>query len=217
MLMQIGQKPESTFHEPIEMLEDCHKRFFFFLRNLTKVAAEGDAHSLDPGHRAVLEKALHYFRTSAVLHNTDEEQSLFPRLRKLENPTAGELLIQIDSLENDHRWADQQHSQVDAICRRWIETGTVAQDDRAQLKTILASLLTFYERHIKLEESEVFRAARALLSASGKESMGEEMAQRRNLTIDGRKMDGTQAAGCAADSGMAAAENRAAEERMTRQ
>lgn len=200
MLMQIGQKLESTFHEPIEMLEDCHKRFFFFLRNLTKVANDADPRSLEPGYRVTLEKALQYFRTSAVLHNTDEEQSLFPRLRKLQDPSVAELFIQIDSLENDHRWADQQHAQVDAICRRWIETGAICEDDRTQLKTILASLLSFYDRHIKLEESEVFRAARALLSASGKESMGEEMANRRGLTIDGAKRDGAEVVGCVTPS-----------------
>lgn len=183
MLMQIGQKPESDFHQPIGMLEDCHKRILFFLKNLIKVAAEAAPGPLDPAHRVTLEKALKYFRESAPRHTADEEESLFPRLRKMEGPRIGELFARIDSLENEHRWADQQHFDVDTICRDWLATGVCPPSDRAQLQTILGDLLGFYERHIRIEESEVFTAARELLSESGKESIGQEMAHRRGLTV----------------------------------
>ena len=184
MLMQIGQKPESDFHQPIGMLEDCHKRILFFLKSLIKVAAEFETGPLDPGHRVTLEKALKYFRESAPRHTADEEESLFPRLREIEGPRIDELFARIDSLENEHRWADQQHLEVDTICRRWLENGVCPENERAQLQTILGELLSFYERHIQIEESEVFTAARELLSDSGKETMGQEMAHRRGLKVE---------------------------------
>lgn len=185
MLLQIGQKPESDFHHPIGMLEDCHKRILFFLKNLIKVATEADAQALDPGHRVTLEKALKYFREAAPRHTADEEESLFPRLRQIDSPEIGEVFGKIDSLESEHRWADSRHLEVDGICRRWMETGSISPGDREHLRGVLDGLLGFYERHIRMEEAEVFTAARKLLSESGKESVGREIAERRGLTMCG--------------------------------
>lgn len=189
MLLQIGQKPESDFHQPIGMLEDCHKRILFFLKNLIKVASEADAQALDASRRITLEKALKYFREAAPRHTADEEESLFPRLRQIADPEIDEALEKIDRLENEHRWADEQHLEVDAICRRWLETGSMSAGDREQLAGILDRLLGFYERHIRMEEAEVFSVARKLLSDAGKESIGEEMARRRGLTMCGAPAD----------------------------
>jgi len=189
MLLQIGQKPESDFHHPIGMLEDCHKRILFFLKNLIKVASEADPQALDPGHRVTLEKALRYFREAAPRHTADEEESLFPRLRQIDAPEIAEVFGKIDSLEREHRWADQQHLEVDSVCRRWLETGAIPAGDRERLRGILGDLLGFYERHIRMEEAEVFSAARTLLSDSGKESIGREMAERRGLTMCGAPAD----------------------------
>lgn len=185
MLLQIGQKPESDFHHPIGMLEDCHKRILFFLKNMIKVASDANAQALDPGQRVTLEKALKYFREAAPRHTADEEESLFPRLREIDSPEIGGVLGKIDRLEKEHRWADEQHLAVDTVCRRWMEKGSIPESDRERLRSILGELLDFYERHIGIEEAEVFTTARKVLSESGKESIGEEMAQRRGLTMCG--------------------------------
>jgi hemerythrin-like domain-containing protein len=181
MLLQIGQKPEHDFHEPIGMLEDCHKRILFFLKTLIRVSSEATTEPLSPGQRDVLEKGLRYFRESGPRHTADEEESLFPHLRRLDRPEIGEVFAKIDTLESEHRWADQQHLEVDAICRRWLDAAVCPQPDLDRLRKILNGLLGFYERHIHFEETEVFSAARALLSDSGKESVGQEMARRRGL------------------------------------
>jgi hemerythrin-like domain-containing protein len=183
MLLQIGQKPESDFREPIGMLEDCHKRILFFLKNLIRVVSSAGPESLNADQRDVLESALRYFRESAPRHTADEEESLFPRLRQLDRPQIDEVFARIDSLENEHRWADQQHLEVDQICRRWLNAGTCQETELNRLRTILDGLLGFYERHIRLEETEVFSAARALLSDSGKQSIGQEMARRRGIDL----------------------------------
>lgn len=184
MLLQIGQKPEHDFHEPIGMLEDCHKRILFFLKTLIRVASEATSDPPNPGQRTILEKALRYFRESGPRHTADEEESLFPHLRRIDSPQIGEVFAKIDRLESDHRWADQQHLEVDSICRRWLDSGVCPQPDFSRLREILNGLLSFYERHIHLEETEVFSAARALLSESGKQSIGQEMAQRRGITLE---------------------------------
>ena len=185
MLLQIGQKPESDFHHPIGMLEDCHKRILFFLKSMIKVASETDAQALNPGQRVPLEKALKYFREAAPRHTADEEESLFPRLREIRSQEIGEVLDKVDRLESEHRWADEQHVTVDSVCRRWLEKGALPGNEREQLRTTLSGLLSFYEQHIRMEEAEVFSAAQKALSDSSKESIGEEMARRRGLTMCG--------------------------------
>lgn len=189
MLLQIGQKPESDFHHPIGMLEDCHKRILYFLKSLIRAVTEADAQAIDPEHRVTLEKALRYFRESAPRHTADEEESLFPRLRRIDAPEIEAVFRKIDRLENEHRWADQQHLEADTICRRWLETGSIPKDDRERLKTILSPLVGFYEQHIRMEEAEVFTAARNLITDAEKEAIGGEMARRRGLTMCGASIN----------------------------
>jgi hypothetical protein len=118
--MQIGQKKESDFSEPIGMLEDCHKRILYFLKTLVTLADIGRERPLSPDQRISLENALRYFRESAPNHTADEEGSLFPRLRRSGAPQVREIFSKLDSLELDHRQADDQHQQVETICRQWL-------------------------------------------------------------------------------------------------
>lgn len=179
--MQIGQKPESDFSEPIGMLEDCHKRIIHFLKVLATVAGTSGGEELSSDLRKSLDTALRYFRESAPRHTADEEESLFPQLRRKGGANLQAVFANIDGLEADHRWADSQHQEVDAIGRRWLSQDALPEDDRMRMKAILDTLLRFYERHIALEESEVFSAARSLLSVAEKEKLGREMAQRRGV------------------------------------
>lgn len=179
--MQIGQKPESDFSEPIGMLEDCHKRIIHFLKVLAALTAIGGGEELSSDRRKSLETALRYFRESAPRHTADEEESLFPQLRRKGGADLQAVFANIDNLETEHRWADSQHQEVDAMGQRWLSQGTLSDNDHLRMKTILDTLLRFYERHIALEESEVFSAARLLLSATEMEKLGQEMAQRRGV------------------------------------
>jgi hemerythrin-like domain-containing protein len=54
------------------------------------------------------------------------------------------------------------------------------------LKTILGELSSLYDRHIKLEEAEIFPLAKSLLSEVEERAIGREMAQRRGLVIEER-------------------------------
>lgn len=179
MLMQIGQKPESDFSEPIGMLEDCHKRIRYFLQTLATLAESAGSAPLNADERDSLERALRYFREAASRHNADEEESLFPELRR--HSEALSIIERLAALEADHRWAENQHLEVDAIGRRWLSAGVLHLSDRCRLHAVIHPLLRFYAHHIDLEEREVFPAARRILSARDKEKVGKEMAQRRGL------------------------------------
>ena len=86
MPIVIGAKRESDFTDPIGMLGDCHRRIEMFLNVLVRVAEQAQGEALNEEQRGALETALRYFREAAPKHTADEEESLFPRLRRIESP-----------------------------------------------------------------------------------------------------------------------------------
>lgn len=181
--MQIGQKKESDFSEPIGMLVDCHKRILYFLKTLVTLADIGRERPLSPDQRISLENALRYFRESAPNHAADEEGSLFPRLRRSDAPQVREIFSKLDSLEVDHRQADDQHQQVETIGRQWLLSGLLDSEEGARLTALLEALSRLYRLHIALEEAEIFPIAKAVLPESAKRTVGQEMAQRRGVVL----------------------------------
>ena len=96
MALQIGSKPDSGFDDPIGMLKDCHRRIESFLHILCFVVDRAQGRSLTGEERAAVQAALQYFRTGGQRHTADEEQSLFPRLRKSD----AQAFEEIDRLED---------------------------------------------------------------------------------------------------------------------
>lgn len=186
MLMQIGQKPESGFDDPMGMLADCHKRILHFTETICTLAMASGRDPLTDSEREALTDALAYFQDGGPRHTEDEEKSLFPRLRAIHTSGVEAVLAKVDSLEADHRWAERQHADVDVICRRWLAAGRLTMGDRQRLcgtsnNGIIEPLLRFYEHHLKLEEDEVFPVAASVLSAADIKAIGREMAARRGM------------------------------------
>ena len=113
MPVQIGARAHS-FSDPTGLLSDCHRRIEMFLGSLQHVAEVIDRPLTDDA-RAVLESALRYFRESAPKHTADEEESLFPRLRELQDPEIEKALAALDALEADHRKANTLHAEIDTL------------------------------------------------------------------------------------------------------
>src|SRR6202521_2692389 len=111
MPVQIGQKPESGFHNPLGLLSDCHRRIERFLDVLVRLCAKGAGAFMTPPEITAMENALQYFRESAPKHTADEEESLFPRLRKASGGQAA--LTCMEKLETDHQSAARDHGTVD--------------------------------------------------------------------------------------------------------
>lgn len=181
MLMQIGQKPEHDFSEPIGLLEDCHKRILYFMQTLVTLADSVGDGSLNADDRNALERSLFYFENAGPRHNADEEESLFPQLRSHPDAENEHIFEQLASLAADHRWAESQHFEINAIGSRWLSAGVLHPSDHARLRTLVHSLSRFYAHHIKIEEQEVFPAARRILSAAERNAVGREMAERRGI------------------------------------
>ena len=182
MPIRIGQRPDHGFDEPLGLLSDCHRRIEHFLKVLVLVTDHGGGRALADGERQALEGALAYFATAAPRHTADEENSLFPRLRASGDAAAHASLRVLERLERDHAEAETDHHRIDALVRRWIAEGRLAQQDVTELRTRLDALQTMYERHIAVEDRELFPEAGRTLSADDLQEIGREMAARRRQT-----------------------------------
>lgn len=178
MPVQIGAKTHS-FSEPTGLLSDCHRRIEMFLGSLQQVAPLLDR-PLNAEARTALEASLRYFREAAPKHTADEEESLFPRLRRVNHPEVKAAIETLDPLEKEHKQADALHDVVDQLGRKCLTGASLSEDESQQFRQSVGRLASIYREHIRIEDEIVFPVAGKLLAASDKAAIAEEMAQRRS-------------------------------------
>ncbi len=183
-MIQIGQKPSPTFQQPLELLSDCHRRVESFLRALILVAEQARGGELNLPQREALETALRYFREAAPKHTADEEESLFPRMRELGDSVVGGALEKIQALEADHNHAKGSHDIVEQLGRKWLASGQLSESETSQMLANLRQLQSIYERHIAIEDNEIFPLAKQVLDAKTLDEVGREMATRRGQNFE---------------------------------
>ena len=177
MGIQIGARPDSGFDDPIGMLKDCHRRIEHFLNILAVVVNRGAGRALTEEESSAVRAALHYFREGGKRHTADEEQSLFPRLRE----ACGQAeFAEIGGLEHDHREADSLHVVADSLYRRWLEAGTLGQQDTSELSNAMQRLSELYHEHIALEDQVLFPRAAGTLTPAAIAEIGQEFRARRS-------------------------------------
>jgi hemerythrin-like domain-containing protein len=102
------------------------------------------------------------------------------------------VLGRLEELEEDHQVLDASHREVETLVRRWLNQGRLGAEDAHRLNQRLGDMSAIYQRHIEVEETEVFPVARGSLDQSQLEMVGREMASRRGLDFDGlRSLDGS--------------------------
>lgn len=181
MPITIGAKPAGDFSNPIELLSDCHRRIERFLKVLVSVARQASGGPMTEEQKDEWLRALDYFRNAAPRHTADEEESLFPRLRQMEQAQVKDALAKMRELEEDHEKANQWHEQVDQLGRRWLLETTLKREDAERLTEALERLSELYAHHLLVEDESVFPMAATVLSQAEKAHIGIEMAQRRGL------------------------------------
>ena len=183
MPIQIGQRPDHGFDEPLGLLSDCHRRIEHFIDVLATITDEAAGGRLTSSYRGALEGSIRYFAVAAPRHTADEEMSLFPRLRESGNREITAALAALDALEHDHDEAEADHLAVDELARRWLADDHLSPPDLEELRQRVARLQTLYRRHIAIEDSEVFPAAARVLDRTQIENIGSEMAARRDVRV----------------------------------
>ncbi len=184
MPITIGAKPSPDFSNPIELLSDCHRRIERFLAVLVKVAEEAKGGPLTGEQRRALQNALDYFQNAAPRHTADEEESLFPRLRRKGQAEVQNALAEMERLEADHQQAEEWHELVEQFGRKWLSENVLAPAEGERLQSALTDLTELYRRHIAVEDDSLFPAAAAALDSSEKADIGSEMARRRGLDVN---------------------------------
>jgi len=181
MPVHIGAKTHS-FSDPTGLLSDCHRRIEMFLGSLQRIADVIDRPLTDDA-RAALKSALRYFRESAPKHTADEEESLFPRLRQLQDPEIEKALATLDALEADHRKANTLHAEVDSLGVKCLDQPCLPVEEADRFRQAVNDLASIYREHIRIEDELVFPAAKRILSASARFGIASEMAFRRNTSL----------------------------------
>ncbi len=179
MPVPMGSKGQADFTQPIDLLMDCHRRIENFLEVLKRVVDEYGGRELDQQARDALTTSLNYFRQAAPRHTEDEEQSLFPRMRKADDAQVRGVMAAMDRLESDHRKMEAAHARVDEVGLRWLADGQLDSDTHAEVRALLNEMAAGYAQHIRLEDEEVFVLASKVLDAETLTAVGEEMKQRR--------------------------------------
>ena len=177
MPVQIGSVAHS-FSNPTGLLSDCHRRVEMFIGALKSVADVSDVELTDETRRS-LDLALGYFREASPKHTADEEESLFPRLRKISDPELQACLARLDALEGDHRWAELLHETVERFGQQFLREGHLFPADAQIFRHSVYRLQAMYQSHIEMEDKEVFPVADRVLSAEMKSEIAQEMAARR--------------------------------------
>jgi hemerythrin-like domain-containing protein len=167
--------------DPLEHLRHCHQRIEDGLVTV-KDAVVGLCLT-EPVLRTEAAAALDYelalLQLLSTLHIADEEQSLFPRLRKNASGDSASLRDLIPILESQHGDQRAIFGQL-AGCLRNIPTteGPGAEERLTRLKSLADQLENLFRPHMALEEAEVFSNCRRALTQEDLEAMQQEMRQR---------------------------------------
>ncbi len=183
MPVTIGGGPEHDFHQPLQLLSDCHRRIERFLGVLAQIARSAGGRALTPEEGRSLTTALRYFRDAAPRHTADEEESLFPRIRGCGGAEIAAALDKVDALEADHQRANSLHAEVDEIFSEWQRAGMIPAEREQRLRQDLAQLAALYSEHIRVEDEVLFPFAGSVLDAEAQAAIGREMAGRRGLQM----------------------------------
>lgn len=176
MLISLKKRAEPV-HEPgaFDLLTECHER----IRRFTKLA-EWLAHAADAPDAAVKETAesvLRYYTVALPKHSTDEDESLAPRLLALAIPE--ELRVATTTMTRQHATLEETIAGLLPGWRAVAEDPRALPDHAPAMVRLVDQLRALWDAHLYLEETIVFPAARARLSASAQRDLLREMRARR--------------------------------------
>lgn len=174
--IKLGAAP-ALERDAVDMLLACHQR----IRNFTGIAVRlAEAASSPAPEIANAAEAVHrYYSIALPLHEADENDSVYPRLRR-QLTDAGER-------ESLQAMVDQ-HGPIDEVVARLVPRWAEVKEHpdklasaAPELRADAARLQELWRQHLALEEEIVFPLIRERLSADDLEAIHAEMKQRRGI------------------------------------
>lgn len=168
--------PAAGFDAPFELLAACHERVERSLALLRRLVDHAAREGADAQARQAARDVLRYFDEAAPHHHEDEERHVFPRLLATGDAA---LAARVHRLQADHLAMAAQWQVLRPRLQGLAEGETAAP---AELAAAAAGFAALYEPHLRLEDEQIFPAARALCDRAVLAEIGAEMAQRRGAT-----------------------------------
>jgi hemerythrin-like domain-containing protein len=166
-------EPRAAADGPVDRLERSHRRLEQQLAQLQRAAGAIVRERAGGDDLDVVDTVLAFLERQALRHETDEEESLFPRLR-----ATGDLAPLLDELAGQHRLHRHLVLHLRALRSGWSVGGPDAGDGAALVITT-NELVRAYRAHIEREERELLPAARAALGPGECAAILMEMERRR--------------------------------------
>lgn len=169
------------FTNPLGLLVHCHRKIeaqLGALERAARVLREGDPSSMPMAFGAIAAAQAH-FAGPGTKHTADEEESLFPRLRRYGGPSERGALEALEELEAEHRVADRAHADFDLLVAGMTSGMSLSGRDLDALDRCVAALVALYGPHIVLENEVIFPAAARSIPPEELLAVGQEMRARR--------------------------------------
>jgi len=173
---QIEPLPADLVHEPLNWLFAEHYRHRQLCRLIERV---GTATVV---LREETEEILTFLRQDMALHIIDEEEDLFPLLRRrcLPEDELGPLL---GSLSAEHRDDMEQTRVLSTLLERALTEGQPPGHD-LETRRLFTDFALHERRHIALENAVILPIARLRLTARDLRALSTRMAARRGVVLD---------------------------------
>lgn len=177
--LRIEPLPPELVHEPLNWLFAEHYRHRQLCQLIERV---GNATVL---LRDEAREILDFLRQDMPLHIIDEEDDLFPLLRRRCQP-ADELDAVLGALSAEHRDDLEQARALTAGLERALEDGQPPGRDR-DARRLFTEFALRERRHIALENAVVLPIARLRLTPADLRSLSIRLAARRGVLLDSRE------------------------------
>ncbi|MBI5432100.1 MAG: hemerythrin domain-containing protein [Planctomycetes bacterium] len=157
----------------VELLLECHeriRRFAGLAQKLTRAKGSPD-HEV----RDVASAVRRYFDEALPLHVADEEESVLPRL----TTRVPELAPALERMVDEHREHQHDLASLVMLCGDIADDPRVLDEKRGELAELAQRLGDDFERHLAVEEREIFPQIDARLPLDERKRMLAELRARR--------------------------------------
>ena len=167
--------------DAVDLLLGCHQRIRHFTAMAVRLSRpNAPAEQIPAAAQAVYK----YYSQALPLHEADENDSVYPRLRKTLAATSAE---QWDPARHAIADANQtmvdQHAAINIVVAELLPLWRALPDDPAaapRTSEMAQRLETAWNGHLELEERLIFPALRELLDPESRTAIRQEMAARRH-------------------------------------
>jgi hemerythrin-like domain-containing protein len=161
--------------DAISLLLGCHDRIRHFTEVARKLSDHPGASAADRADAAT--SVLRYYTVALPLHEADENESIYPRLK---------VALPEGALADANQQMVEQHARIDVLIAELVPMWQAVKsrpEDQAQINAALedriARLQSLWNVHLSLEEEQVVPAMRQYLTAEDLNLIKQEMRERR--------------------------------------